>query len=124
MADKELEFLGSSLKDLKEFPDAAKQDAGYQLGKVQKGEEPDDWKPFSTVGAGVKEIRIREDKNIFRIMYVAKFKDTVYVLHAFQKKTQKTGRKKQVGDWSVDMSGTLMKMNQENMLSSERKEIF
>ena len=69
MADKELEFLGSSLKDLKEFPVAARQDAGYQLGKVQKGEEPDDWKPFSTVGVGVKEIRIREDKNIFRIMY-------------------------------------------------------
>ncbi|MCI5130305.1 MAG: type II toxin-antitoxin system RelE/ParE family toxin [Candidatus Electrothrix sp. EH2] len=63
------------------------------LDKVQKGEEPDDWKPFSTVGAGVKEIRIREDKNIFRIMYVAKFRDTVYVLHAFQKKTQKTSRK-------------------------------
>lgn len=93
MADKELEFLGSSLKDLKEFPDAAKQDAGYQLRKVQKGEEADDWKPFSTVGVGVKEIRIREDKNIFRIMYVAKFRDTVYVLHAFQKKTQKTSKK-------------------------------
>jgi phage-related protein len=69
---------------------------------VQKGEEPDDWKPSSTVGAGVKEIQIREDKNIFRIMYVAKFKDTVYVLHAFQKKTQKTSRKKQAGDWSVE----------------------
>ncbi|MCI5218903.1 MAG: type II toxin-antitoxin system RelE/ParE family toxin [Candidatus Electrothrix sp. LOE2] len=81
------------MKDLKAFPVAARQDAGYQLGKVQKGEEPDDWKPFSSVGAGVKEIRIREDKNIFRIMYVAKFRDTVYVLHAFQKKTQKTSRK-------------------------------
>ena len=92
MTDKELEFLGSSLKDLKAFPDAARQDAGYQLRKVQQGEEPDDWKPFSSVGAGVKEIRIREDKNIFRIMYVAKLKDTVYVLHAFQKKTQTTSR--------------------------------
>ncbi len=93
MAEKKLEFLGSSHKDLKKFPDAAKQDAGYQLRKVQKGEEPDDWKPFPAVGSGVNEIRIEEDKNIFRVMYVAKFEDIVYVLHAFQKKTQKTSKK-------------------------------
>jgi phage-related protein len=93
VAEKKLEFLGSSLKDLKKFPDAAKQDAGYQLGKVQKGEEPDDWKPFPAVGSGVNEIRIEEDKNIFRVMYVAKFEDIIYVLHAFQKKTQKTSKK-------------------------------
>jgi phage-related protein len=93
VAEKKLEFLGSSLKDLKGFPDAARQDAGYQLGKVQKGEEPDDWKHFPAIGSGVNEIRIEEDKNIFRVMYVAKFEDIVYVLHAFQKKTQKTSKK-------------------------------
>lgn len=93
MTEKKLEFLGSSLKDLKGFPDAAKRDAGYQLREVQKGKEPDDWKPFPEVGAGVNEIRIQEDKNIFRVMYVAKFESVVYVLHAFQKKTQKTSKK-------------------------------
>lgn len=93
MAEKKLEFLGSSLKDLKGFPDAAKRDAGYQLREVQKGKETDDWKPFPEVGAGVNEIRIQEDKNIFRVMYVAKFESVVYVLHAFQKKTQKTSKK-------------------------------
>ena len=93
MKDKELKFLGASLKDLKKFPDAARQDAGYQLSNVQKGKEPDDWKPFSIVGAGVKEIRISEDKDIFRIMYVAKLKNKIYVLHAFQKKTKATSDK-------------------------------
>ena len=66
------------------------QDAGYQLRKVQQGKEPDDWKSIVDAGVGVKEIRIWENKSTFRIMYVARFEDIVYVLHAFQKKTQKT----------------------------------
>jgi len=57
---------------------------------VQEGSDPDDWKPMNTVGPGVREIRIREKDGAFRILYVAKFEDAVYVLHCFQKKTQKT----------------------------------
>ena len=76
-----------------EFPRQAKQDAGYQLHRVQNGFDPENWKPFQTVGSGVKEIRISDDGNTFRVMYVAKFLERVYVLHAFQKKTQKTTQK-------------------------------
>ncbi len=65
-------------------------EADYQLHRVQNGFEPENWKPFQSVGAGVKEIRISDDGNAFRVMYVAKFADKVYVLHAFQKTTQKT----------------------------------
>jgi len=90
MTDKKIEFLGSSLKDLKRFPDSAMQDAGYQLHKVQTGKEPDDWKPVRSVGSGVKEVRIWDKSNTFRIIYVAKFAGIIYVLHAFQKKTEKT----------------------------------
>ncbi|MCW5206319.1 type II toxin-antitoxin system RelE/ParE family toxin [Desulfobulbus sp. F5] len=90
MTHKKIEFVGTSLRDLKRFPRAAMQDAGYQLEKVQRGSEPDDWKTFPAVGAGVKEIRIQDEGGIFRVMYVAKFDDAVYVLHAFQKKTEKT----------------------------------
>ena len=68
----------------------AKREAGYQLDLVQNGQEPDDWKPMNTVGQGVKEIRIRDAAGTFRVMYVAKFADAVYVLHCFQKKTEKT----------------------------------
>ena len=70
------------------FPDESRRYAGFQLGKVQSGLDPDDWKPFDDVGAGTREIRIRETSGIYRVMYVAKFEEAVYVLHCFQKKTQ------------------------------------
>lgn len=60
------------------------------INSMQNGQEPDDWKPMNTVGPGVKEIRIRDAAGVFRIIYVAKFADAVYVLHCFQKKTAKT----------------------------------
>jgi addiction module HigA family antidote len=63
---------------------------GYELHKVQNGLEPDNWKPMTSVGSGVKEIRVSAPDGIYRAIYVAKFKDAVYVLHAFQKKEQKT----------------------------------
>jgi phage-related protein len=73
------------------FPDPARQEAGYQLDKIQRGLQPNDWKPMNTVGQGVQEIRIRDAGGAFRVIYVAKFADAVYVLHCFQKKTEKTG---------------------------------
>jgi phage-related protein len=78
------------LEDLSRFPAAARRKAGFQLFKVQEGDDPDDWKPMADVGPGVKEIRIRESDGAFRVFYVATFANTVYVLHCFQKKTQKT----------------------------------
>jgi phage-related protein len=89
---KPVEFRGSSLDDLRAFPLAAKREAGHQLDQVQSGQEPDDWKPMNTVGQGVKEIRIRDASGAFRVIYVAKFADAVYVLHCFQKKTEKTSK--------------------------------
>ncbi|WP_174788254.1 type II toxin-antitoxin system RelE/ParE family toxin [Vreelandella titanicae] len=89
---KPIEFLGSSLDDLRTFPASARSEAGHQLDQVQNGREPDDWKPMPTVGQGVKEIRVRDVAGAFRVMYVAKFADVVYVLHCFQKKTQKTSK--------------------------------
>jgi len=88
--EKPIYWVGSSYKDLLSFPVEAKQDAGYQLHRAQNGLNPEDWKPFQTVGSGVKEIRINDDGNAFRIMYIAKFVGKIYVLHSFQKKSQKT----------------------------------
>ncbi|MCD2453569.1 type II toxin-antitoxin system RelE/ParE family toxin [Methylicorpusculum oleiharenae] len=87
---KTVEFRGRSLEDLRTFPLSARREAGFQIDKVQHGQEPDDWKPMNTVGQGVKEIRIRDSAGAFRVLYVAKFADAVYVLHCFQKKTEKT----------------------------------
>lgn len=87
---KPVAFRGSALEDLRTFPLLARRDAGFQIGKVQWGLEPDDWKPMPTIGQGVREIRISDAVGAFRIVYIAKFADAVYVLHCFQKKTQKT----------------------------------
>lgn len=91
--EKEVLWIGSSYDDLLAFPEDARRQAGFQLGKVQAGLDPDDWKPFNDVGAGTKEIRIRENDGTFRIMYVAKFEEAVYVLHCFQKKSQTTSKR-------------------------------
>lgn len=90
---KVIRFLGDSLKCLRSFPEDARQDAGYQLDKVQRGEHPDDFKPMPSIGKGVEEIRIWDDSGTFRIIYTARLADAVYVLHAFQKKTQTTSKR-------------------------------
>lgn len=87
---KKVVWIGSSHKDLCAFPEDAKATAGYQLHLLQIGEQPQDWKPMPSIGGGVQEIRIHEASGAFRVIYVAKFEEAVYVLHAFQKKTQKT----------------------------------
>jgi phage-related protein len=92
MATKPIEFRGGALDDLRAFPISARQEAGYQLDLVQHGLEPSDWKPMGTVGQGAQEIRVRDETGVFRVIYVAKFAEAVYVLHCFQKKTQKTSK--------------------------------
>jgi len=86
---KPLYFVGSALEDLRAFPRAPRREAGYQLDRVQSGLDPSDWKPMPAVGRGVREIRIHH-RGQYRVIYVAMFDDAVYVLHAFQKKTQRT----------------------------------
>lgn len=92
MSSKPVEFRGNALEELRAFPLEARREAGYQIFQVQMGRNPDDWKPMNTVGAGVCEIRIRESEGIFRVIYVAKLEDAIYILHCFQKKSQKTSQ--------------------------------
>lgn len=87
-----MKFAGSSLDDLRDFPEDARRIAGFELHAVQNGLEPRDWKPVQSVGQGVKEIRIHV-LGEWRIIYVANIRDAIYVLHAFQKKTQKTSQR-------------------------------
>ena len=85
-------FLGDSRDRLRDFPEEARRTAGFQLRRIQQGLEPDDWKPMATIGPGVREIRVRESGGAFRVLYVTRIADAVHVLHAFQKKGQKTSR--------------------------------
>lgn len=86
---KVIQFIGNALDVIRSFPMDAKREAGYQLDRIQRGFEPNDWKPMRTIAQGVREIRIHS-KGQYRVIYIAKFAEAIYVLHAFEKKTQKT----------------------------------
>lgn len=87
---KPVRFQGSAREDLAAFPESARREAGYELFMVQVGRNPTDFKPLPSVGPGVYELRVRDETGAFRVIYVARFEEAVYVLHAFQKKTRKT----------------------------------
>ena len=89
---KPLVWLGSSLKDIRSFSREARREIGYQLYKVQDGLEPSDWKPIPSLAPGVQEIRVHTE-NEYRVLYVDKFSEAVYVLHAFIKKTPRTTKR-------------------------------
>jgi len=111
--EKEIRWVGSAYDDLLEFPVEPRRDAGFQLSKIQSGLDPEDWKPFGEVGAGVREIRIRDSSGVFRVMYVAKFEEAVYVLHCFQKKTQTTSKRdKEIAEARYRAVANARKINQ------------
>jgi phage-related protein len=85
-----IRFLGDSKNRIAKFPPTAKRTAGAELFRVQIGEEPTNWKPMPSIGRGVREIRITDQAGAFRVIYVASIGELIYVLHAFQKKTQQT----------------------------------
>lgn len=105
---KPVTFLGDSREQLRDFPPTARGRAGAELFAVQIGLEPTNWKPMKTVGPGVREIRIRDDSGMFRVIYLATLAERVLVLHAFQKKTQQTAKKdielaaKRLRDWKAN----------------------
>ena len=90
---KEIEFLGDSLNRIREFPVNARHETGVQLLRVQFGGEPAHWKPMNIIGPGVREVRVRDEAGIFRTIYLATRPEAIYVLHAFEKKTQTTAKK-------------------------------
>ena len=90
---KPLRFLGNSLERLRQFPEDARHDVGYQLEQVQHGKQPTDFKSMSSVGKGVEELRVWDDSGTYRVVYIARFAEAVYVLHTFQKKTRATSER-------------------------------
>jgi phage-related protein len=89
---KPLKFHPDAIKTIKLFREEARKEAGFQLDRVQRGEQPADFKPFPTIGPGVEELRIREESGTFRVIYTVRFPEAVYAFHAFQKKTRKTAQ--------------------------------
>lgn len=81
--------MGSSRDDVRAFPDSARGRIGHELFQVQLGLAPSDWKPMKGVGPGVVELRVHTGKE-HRVLYLARFEEAVYVLHAFEKRTRQT----------------------------------
>lgn len=90
MLTKPVEFLGDSLRRLRGFPESARRQAGHQLDRLQRGLSPSDFKSMPSIGSGVQEIRIHDESGAYRLIYTARMTDAVYVLHAFQKKSERT----------------------------------
>lgn len=90
---KPVTFLGDSLELIRRFPQEARREVGFQIDRVQRGLPPNDWKPMKTVGPGVKEIRVRTGPGAFRVIYIATMPKSVFILHAFQKKTAQTAKR-------------------------------
>ena len=88
---KRIQWLGTSLNTVRSFPESVRKLVGQELRFVQTGSMPTDFKPMTTVGAGAYEIRVRSG-NQYRVIYVAKFAESVYVLHSFIKTTPKTSK--------------------------------
>jgi len=82
-------WVGSSRDDQRALSRDVRRELGFDLRRVQQGKMPRDWKPMASVGAGVIEIRVRVG-GTYRLMYVAKYAEGIYVLHVFQKKSRKT----------------------------------
>jgi phage-related protein len=100
---KPIAFLGDALDLIRAFPEGARKEAGVQLHKVQQGFAPSDWKSMHTVGTGVAEIRIHDEAGAFRVICIAARHEAVYVLHAFQKKTERTAKR------DLDIAATRLK---------------
>jgi phage-related protein len=107
MSEKPLIWLGDSRETIRAFPGDVRKIAGFQLWRVQRGLEPNDWKPMPSVGLGAQEIRIHTGAE-HRVLYVAKFAEAVYVLHAFEKRTRRTPK----GDLDVARQRLRLLINQ------------
>lgn len=90
---KPLIWCGSTRKDLLAFPDDARRQSGFRLLLVQRGQDPDGWKPMTTIGPGVREIRVQDERSAWRVIYLCDRPEGIYVLHAFREKTERTSQR-------------------------------
>lgn len=91
MGVKPLVWIGDSLENVRGFAVAARKQTGFELWEIQQGKPPSDWKPLTPVGPGVRELRVGSER-AYRVVYVAALSEAVYVLHAFEKRSQKTSK--------------------------------
>lgn len=114
---KELCWVGTSKRDLKNMPMAVQRDVGFSLHQAQEGKMALNAKPLKEIGAGVIEIVSDYNKNTYRAVYVVKLGDVIYVLHSFQKKS-KTGIKTPKQD--IDLIKRRLALAREDAISRNK----
>jgi phage-related protein len=115
---KPIVWIGNARTDLCNFPAEPRKACGGELAMIQNGEMPSDWKAFESIGPGTKEIRVRDRDGIYRVMYVAKFEEAVYVLHCFQKKSQTSSQH----DKNLAIARYKLMLNERIAVATSRKE--
>ena len=114
---KELCWVGSAKRDLRNMPQAVQKEIGFSLHRAQEGKMPLNAKPLKGIGSGVIEIVSDYNKNTYRAVYVIKLEDVIYVLHTFQKKS-KTGIKTPKQD--IDLIKQRLALAKEDMVSKNK----
>ncbi len=109
--EKPLLWVGSSKRDLLEFPEKVVDNIGYALGVVQLGGRPPSAKSWKGLGPGVSEIVEQDASGTFRTVYAVRFQKAIYVLHAFQKKSPSGIRTART---DVDLIGERLKAAQKD----------
>jgi phage-related protein len=88
MALKDVRWMGGSRAVVRGFPKGARLKVGQELTRVQLGADPKHGKAMPEVGRGAQEIRVSDNKEAFRVIYVASIGTRIIVLHAFHKKSK------------------------------------
>lgn len=84
---------GDSREVLQSFPAGVRQNFGFQLWRLQQGGRPSDYRPLPSIGTGVFELRDQDERSWYRVIYLSRIDDVIYVLHCFEKKSRQMPRR-------------------------------
>ncbi len=84
---------GNAKEVVSSFPEEARQNLGFQLRLLQQGQQPTDYRPMSTIGPGVFELRDQDERAWYRVIYLSRVRSVVHVLHSFEKRSRETPAK-------------------------------
>ena len=91
--DAVIAWEGDSKEVISSFPDDVKYNLGFDLRLLQQGQRPTDYRPMSSIGAGVFELRDQDERSWYRVIYLSRIHDVIYVLHCFEKKSREMPRR-------------------------------
>jgi phage-related protein len=114
--DAVIAWEGDSKEVISLFPDVAKQNLGFQLRLLQRGQQPTDFRPMSSIGPGVFELRDQDERAWYRVIYLSKVRDIIHVLHCFEKRSRETPLKE------INTARQRLKMVRARLIADRKQE--